>query len=159
MIKSKKTTSFIAALAMVLPMLFSTTSPVFAAELTEQPAIGETVEALSSDSISTCSSYESSGWFENTYKAPERSYDGNNIAITITAHNSVPTHINTTFTVTLYRKNWIGSSKIGSATFDRDCVGQTATWTNVGSGTYYFVFSKQGDGTREYLDYVHYYNY
>lgn len=159
MIKSKKLTSIIAALAMIFSMFISTASPVFAAELPEETKVVETTETLGSDSASTYSSYESSGWFENTYKSPERSYDGNNIAITITAHNSVPTHINTTFTVTLYRKNFIGSTKIGSATFDRDCVGQTAAWTNVGSGTYYFVYIKEGDGTREFLDYVHYYNY
>lgn len=157
--KSKKIISFIAALAMVVSMLIPNVSPVLADELSDQTRSVVTTESLGSSSVSTYSSYESSGWFENTYKAPERSYDGNNIGITITAHNSVPTHINTTFTVTLYRKNFIGSSKVGSVTFSRSCSGETHTFTNVGSGKYYFVFSKAGDGTREYLDYVHYYSY
>ena len=157
--KSKKIISFIAALAMVVSMLIPNASPVLAAELSDQTRSVVTTESLNSDSVSTYSSYESSGWFETRYKAPERSYDGNNIGITISAHNSIPTHINTTFTVTLFRKNFIGGSEIGSVTFSRSCSGETHTFTNVGPGKYYVVFSKANDGTREYLDYVRYYSY
>lgn len=83
--KSKKIISFIAALAMVVSMLIPNASPVLAAELSDQTWSVVATESLGSISVSTYSSYESSGWFENTYKAPERSYDGNNIGITISA--------------------------------------------------------------------------
>ena len=83
--KSKKIISFIAALAMVVSMLIPNASPVLAAELSDQTCSVVATESLGSISVSTYSSYESSGWFENTYKAPERSYDGNNIGITISA--------------------------------------------------------------------------
>ena len=159
MIKSKKTTSFIAALALVLSMIISTASPVLAAEIPVQTQDVIAAEASSSNSISTCSDYVSSGWFETTYAAPQRSYDGDNIAITISAHNSMPNHINKTFTVVLYRKNFIGSTMIGSVEFARDCTNKTEYFPHVGAGKYYFVFKKAGDSTKEYLDYVHYFNY
>ena len=50
----------------------------------------------------------------------------------------------TTFTVTLYRDKLV-DDKIGTVTLPR--VGNhSVNWTNVGSGTYYFAYTKARDG-------------
>lgn len=49
-----------------------------------------------------------------------------------------------TYTISLYRDKLI-DSRIGTVTRDRNKSGG-ATWTNAGSGRYYFRFQKSGDG-------------
>lgn len=96
------------------------------------------------------------GWTYATFKVnlagQGRYYDGNNVGLNWGGgtHNSIPTHINTTFTVTLMRKGTFGWSRIGTVTRNR-AGADGATWTNVGSGTYRFDFSKANDGTTQYV--------
>ena len=100
------------------------------------------------------------GWTHATFSVSvtgtARYYDGNNVGLNwgSSTHNSNPNHFNNSggFTVTLQRKGAFGTwSTIGSYKADRNSGGGT-TWTNVGSGTYRFKFSKANDGTTQYVE-------
>lgn len=99
------------------------------------------------------------GWTYATFSVSvtgeEHYYDGSNVGLNwgSSTHNSNPNHINNSggFKITLQRKGLLGIwSTIGSVTVDRNS-GGGANWTNVGSGTYRFVFSKANDGTTQYV--------
>ena len=99
------------------------------------------------------------GWTYATFSVSvvgsEHEYDGNNVGLNwgSSTYNSNPNHFNNGagFTITLQRKNWLGVwSKVGSVTVDRNS-GGNANWTNVGSGTYRFKFTKADDGTTQYV--------
>jgi len=174
MLKTKKLTSLLVAIGILVSMC--TVTPVLAAEKTNDTSTTSVAEDLGEIrmyevpenqikpftigdcEISPLSEYYGDGWFETNWNSPTRYFDGNNIGFTIVTHNSVPSHINTTFTVDLYRKNWIGSSKVGTVTINRSGT-YTAEWTNVGSGDYYFRFNKAHDGTRQYIDSIRYYSW
>lgn len=75
-----------------------------------------------------------------SYSATARSYVGN------TQVSSSNTNYSKTYKVSLYRKTGLFSSeKVGSADLSRYTSG-SAKWTNVGSGDYYFYFTKARDG-------------
>ena len=91
-------------------------------------------------------SYTSSFNFDTTLTGSTRSFNGSNINLKTVSKSSGHTAASSRyFTVALYRKNTIGSSYVGEASFLRDGT-SNKTWTNVGSGKYYFYFSKGFDG-------------
>lgn len=69
-------------------------------------------------------------------------YDGSSIGIEMTCSSASEG----TFLVSLYRVESSSTQFLGSATFKRRGFTK-ATWNGVGSGSYYFVFSKANDGT------------
>lgn len=120
------------------------------------------VMALITLLVSVTSVKASASWYGWTYatfsvavNGAARYYDGNNVGLNWSGdtHNSNPNHSNNGggFTITLQRKNaWGGWTTIGSYRADRNR-GGGATWSNVGSGTYRFRFTKANDGTTEYV--------
>ena len=72
------------------------------------------------------------------------SFNGKNISISTTCYTT-GTNSSSNFSVTLYRKNTITTDTIGSASLKRNG-SSSAKWSNVGSGNYYFYFSKANDG-------------
>lgn len=57
----------------------------------------------------------------------------------------------TKFSVSLYRKNFIGSSLIGTVVRPREGY-HDITWSNAGSGNYYFYYRKARDGANVLSD-------
>ncbi len=86
--------------------------------------------------------YGESLYLSKQSKSGSYYFDGNNIGIEMTASCST----GGSFTASLYRMNGANLSFIGSATFKRNGFTK-ATWSNVGSGTYRFVFTKTSDGS------------
>jgi len=72
---------------------------------------------------------------------------------------SAPVQPITTFSVSLYRDNpwYIGDDFIGKVSFPRNGT-KTTAWTNVGSGDYYFYFTKANDGATVSSSNVHMHN-
>ncbi|MCI8700015.1 MAG: hypothetical protein HFJ47_01575 [Clostridia bacterium] len=105
------------------------------------------------------SSYTTSGSFKVQLRTPTRYFDGNNINCTITTHNSAGTDNGypSTFKIALYRDGF-WDDHIGTATVSREAGTYTVTWSNVGPGNYYFVFSKADDGTTQYATETRFYN-
>jgi hypothetical protein len=100
--------------------------------------------------------YGSSASFSAKLTGASRYYDGNNVGLNWgNAYNDSPSHVNNGdgFTISLQRKNGIGWITIGSVWCERQG-GGGANWTNVGSGTYRFIFSKSNDGTWQYIPYI-----
>lgn len=93
------------------------------------------------------SSYWSTLSFKGEHRGATRWYSENNVGISMTAYTTTPQqpHHATIFAAELYRKNFIGFSFIGEATFPRNGY-NSSTWTNVGSGNYYYWFIKARDG-------------
>jgi hypothetical protein len=103
------------------------------------------------------SSYTSTLDLYSTWQGATRVYSGNNITIDCDSSTFPVWPIESYFyTVKLYRNNpwWIGDDYIGSSSFPVNGY-QSATWTNVGSGNYYFVFIKAVDFNWTYADPVH----
>lgn len=108
------------------------------------------------------------GWSKATFSSrlygQERYYDGNNVGLNwgASTHNSRPYDVSNSngFRITLQRKGWFGIwTDVGYRDrLDRNS-GGSATWTNVGSGTYRFVFSKSIDGTTEYVEGIEMYSW
>jgi len=90
--------------------------------------------------VAMASSYTSTLQFASNVTGATRSYVGANVHISATAHTQ--NGITRYFNVTLYRKNTITSSKIGTVKFTAAGSGtaNSAVWTNVNSGNYYFDF-------------------
>lgn len=96
-------------------------------------------------SVVYASSYTSTLAFKAPYSGATRSFDGQNIQYTASTYSDVPEYIANTYTVALYRKNFIGSSLIGkSKELKRDGTADVK-WSNVGPGKYYLFFSKASD--------------
>lgn len=106
------------------------------------------------------SSYTTSGSFKVELKTPTRTFDGNDINCTLTTYNSAGTDNGypDTFKVALYRDRFWFDDYIGTATISREAGTYTVSWNNVGSGNYYFVFSKANDGTTQYVTEARFYN-
>ncbi|MCI8424242.1 MAG: hypothetical protein HFJ72_01060 [Adlercreutzia sp.] len=82
--------------------------------------------------------------FKSKHTGETRWYDGTNVGIEMTSASSVPSSSTQTFNVELHRAHGITNDWIGTAKFK--VTGFTkATWTNVGSGNYYFVFNNQSN--------------
>jgi len=115
------------------------------------------VAALLLPGVAFASSYYSTLSLTYHLQGQTRSYTGTNMNIYMYAHATVSSA--TTFTVKLYRDNpWpISNDYIGYSSFPRNG-GKTATWSNVGSGNYFFDFSKINDGITIWSDNVHMYN-
>lgn len=106
----------------------------------------------------------SSYWSTLDYKTQAigavRSYSGSNVAISLTSVQSGP-GVSTTHRVTLVRRTcaivcW--EDQIGSVNVPRNGASGQRTWTNVGSGNYYFYFTKAADGVRITSNNVHMWN-
>lgn len=109
-------------------------------------------------------SYSSNVAFATTVTGPTRKYEGQNIAISMTTYIDRPASpyaYSNEFAVSLYRKNFLGNSKIGTAYFPRDSKGKVIVkkWSNVGPGNYYFFFSKGFDKANIKSNNVKMYNY
>lgn len=107
--------------------------------------------------IAYASSYYSSMTLGYQLNGAARSYSGSNMNIYMTA--KAPATFITTFKVELYRDRTfpISDDYIGYSNFPRNG-SKTATWSNVGSGTYHFFFSKANDGVTVTSSNVHMYN-
>lgn len=83
--------------------------------------------------------------FAHGFTGAKRSYKGKHMKISATCEEDHHCPGHNTYNVTLKRNvKWGIDDKIGTKKMDR-CGYDSATWTNVGSGTYYFVFSKSSD--------------
>lgn len=109
--------------------------------------------------VAYASSYSSTLAFQGEYQGATRSFDGQNIRYTADTYSSNPNYINKVYYVSLYRKNFIGSTLIGKSTdLDRDGYSKV-DWSNVGKGKYYLYFTKARDGYNVYSNNVKIYNY
>lgn len=91
------------------------------------------------------SSYTSTLNFTATCTGPTRNYTGQDMNISMSCTTDTPPyHPVQDFRVELYRSNFLGPTYIGSTRFLR-AGSNSAAWTNVGSGDYYFYFSKAID--------------
>lgn len=104
---------------------------------------------LAIPSMVFASSYSSSLSFDSNLHGQARSFDGQNLTMSIDAYSTTSGTTypaSSYFTATLYRyHSWASDDYIGSASYKRD--GYTSkTWSNVGSGSYYWDFSKAIDG-------------
>lgn len=110
--------------------------------------------------------YTSTLSFDTTCTGATRYYSGDNIQISLSTH---PTNISNkdfnkskyskNYYITLYRKGWFWhTDKIGQgkATILKN---STIKWSNVGSGDYYFYFSKERNGINIASNYVVMKNY
>lgn len=99
------------------------------------------------------SQYTSTLSFDTTCTGASRYYEGQNIKISLYTY---PTNVSNTkflkssysksYYVTLYRKGWFWhTDKISTGTANI-CQQSTIKWPNVGSGDYYFYFSKETNG-------------
>lgn len=105
----------------------------------------------------------SSATFSTSLTGQWRKYDGNNVGLNwgSNTHNSMPNHVNNSagFNISLQRRGFLGTwSTVGTYKASRKGAG-SATWTNVGSGTYRFYFSKANDGTTEYVTDIEMYSW
>ena len=108
------------------------------------------VAAVVIPAVAFATSYTSTATFKVYLAGASRSYSGTNILYTATGTPSGTNPAATTYKVELYRDKLI-DDYIGSKSFPRS--GQYGvTWTNVGSGKYYFCFSKANDGITEKLN-------
>ena len=99
--------------------------------------------------ISTRSWYGSTltlGKYDTSFKGATRYYNGQHVGIEMTCKTKGATSGKSKyFSVELHRKNGLVDTYIGSAAFKRKGFTK-ATWTNVGSGNYYFKFVRTSDG-------------
>ena len=87
--------------------------------------------------VSTRSWYGDEANLLSTYSTTPRYFDGVNVGIEM---NCTSTKAGS-FTVELWRgSSRFSASRVGTASFSRQGFTK-ATWTNVGSGTYFFVFT------------------
>lgn len=93
------------------------------------------------------SSFTSTFSFDTTLEGASRYYDGSNMNFSATSVSvgGIQHNVATTYEVSLYRSRWFKDDFIGTKLLPRDCAG-SASWNNVGSGTYYFSFWKAYDG-------------
>lgn len=130
-------------LAMMLLLSFAPID-VLAAELPEAEV------EISHFATAATTSYERS-WYgaslalSRTSYTPTHYYDGNNVGIEM----SCSSEKEGSFTVTLWRSVTGNSERVGTAMFDRNGFTK-ATWSNVGPGSYYFIFTKASDGALVY---------
>lgn len=97
--------------------------------------------------------YYSTLAFQGEHTGQTRTYTHKNISYSASAYSTlggktvtVNSKYAKTYTVSLYRKTgWFTSEKVGSSNLSRYQYG-SASWTNVGTGDYYFYFTKARDG-------------
>jgi len=107
-------------------------------------------------SVAMASSYYNSLSFSVALRGTTRTYNSSNMNISMTA--SAPAHsLNKYFTVKLYRDGLLSDDYIGSSSFVRNGY-DSARWTSVGSGKYYFRFEKANDGVTVTSPSVHMYS-
>lgn len=99
------------------------------------------------------SSYSSTLSFDSTCTGSTRYYSGKSIVISLHNYTSNMSYLDfkkskysKTYTISLYKKGWFWSSKkVGSKTVNIN-EKNTAKYPNIGSGDYFFFFSKSRDG-------------
>lgn len=93
-----------------------------------------------------CSWYGSSLYMYKTtsVSGSTRYYDGSNVGIEMTCTTGGTNACDSYFSVELHRVSGFSDTYIGSAAFKHNGFTK-ATWTNVGSGNYYFKFVKCSD--------------
>ena len=107
--------------------------------------------------VADASSYTSSAAFNTYLRGATRSYVGANISINLTGVTCSRCNVNSYF-VSLWRNVGGGSdNRIGTVTCQRsaNCL---RTWTNVGTGSYDFVFERANDGGEQRIANVSMYN-
>ena len=101
------------------------------------------------------SNYHTTLSFTTALKSSTRYFAGSHVGIGLA---SMTPHAHfSTYNVTLYRKNTFTTDKIGTAKLLSNGSSRKE-WTNVGSGNYYFYFSKGTDGSRTTSNNVHLYS-
>jgi hypothetical protein len=101
--------------------------------------------ALASSYTSTFDVYSSSG-----FTGPTRYYNGQDISIKTYNKSTSGSGTSTTFSIALYRDGWL-NDYIGTVSHSRTS-DSTSTFSNVGSGDYFFKFWKNDDGVRVWGD-------
>lgn len=109
--------------------------------------------ALLVPAVALASSYWSSLSFVYQLRGTTRYYDNNDMNIQLYSNESWHHVTNHYYKIELVRDG-VWDTKIGSVTVPRQGWG-SGRWTNVGSGYYYFFFSKADDGVRITSDNVH----
>lgn len=105
------------------------------------------------------SSYTTTLAFQGEHKGSTREFDGQNIMYAAATYSSAPDSVVKVYTVSLYRKKFIGSTLIGkSKELQRDAYNEVK-WSNVGAGKYYLYFTKARDGINVYSNKVTIKNY
>lgn len=90
--------------------------------------------------------YTSELGFQGEHKGPVREYTGQTMVWFGDTYTQYQLdHMPDVFWVHLYRKNFFGSTFIGTVECSREGYNY-AKWTNVGSGDYYFYYTKARDG-------------
>ncbi len=108
---------------------------------------------LAVPAMAYASSYWSSLNFSWQVQGATRYYDGSNMNISLTTNATAP---GGSYNITLYRDG-IFDTNLGTRSASR--VGSYSTrWSGVGSGYYYFFFSKAQDGVTVWSNNVHMYN-
>ncbi|MCJ7687917.1 MAG: hypothetical protein MUO60_01095 [Clostridiaceae bacterium] len=97
--------------------------------------------------VAFASSFTSTFSFNTTLEGASRDYDGSdmNFSATSVSVGGIQHNVATTYEVSLYRTRLFKDDFIGTTLLPRDSAG-SASWDNVGSGTYYFTFWKAFDG-------------
>ncbi len=112
--------------------------------------------------VAIASSYWSTLWFGTSLTGATRSYVGANIHIDMhSTTNGECCNAQSVYYIRLYRNTcwvWCTVDYIGEVTAPRNGWSGTKTWSNVGSGNYYFYFYKTNDGVHVSSDDVHMYN-
>lgn len=137
-----------AALAMILGVTGVSPNVALADEQDDQVEIVVSHNPLESVKWGPmdCSWYGSSLYMYKTTSVTgsTRYYDGSNVGIEMTCSTGGTNACDSYFSVELHRVSGLSDTYIGSAAFKRSGFTK-ATWTNVGSGYYYFKFVKCSD--------------
>ena len=105
----------------------------------------------------TASSYYSSASFGNTLRGATRSYSGSNITISMSGVTCNGCAVSA-YNISLWRNvSWGADQRIGTSQCPSNYACQK-TWTNVGSGNYYFYFERAADGGLQLITTVHMFN-
>lgn len=100
--------------------------------------------------LAYASSYSTDFYFDVSLKGATRSYTGNNLSIkTSCTTSSTGTVIpaSSDFAISLTRQRTFGQDYIGRVDHPRNST-KTSTFSNVGSGKYFFSFTKANDEHR-----------
>lgn len=96
--------------------------------------------------------YSSTFAFNTNLRGATRTYDSSSVGIEFDTYQD-SSYTSPVLTCALYRDGLLYDDYIGTAS--GKCKGSNHfDWTNVGSGDYYFYFSKTTDGYWVYSDYV-----
>lgn len=106
---------------------------------------------MSLPTVAYAASYSTTFNFLVSVQGATRSYSAGKITVSLYSRERLngSTSGIKTFSVALYKKGFISSTKIGSFTANRKGA-SIGSWTNMDKGNYFFYLSKANDGARVY---------